>query len=691
MFPARHGRRTGSFRKTEILVGQLNAALDLARKGFRVFPIQPYGKKPAIDAFQVLATTDEAQIRSWWIHPLTGYETENNVGVYTGDMLVVDVDVRKTPDALNNYYALGGTDQTLTVRTPTGGYHFYFRSPPTTQQVEILPGVDTRAQGGYVLGPGSYTDPQLSGDPSVHATGYYSIVRADNQALVPLGLYGRLPTARARRERRSNVELDTQNAISAAVAWLERTPEIAVEGQGGDNTTYKVCAKIVRDYGLSDEVAYKLLLDHWNGRCVPPWSPDDLWKKVQNADAYAIGDAGAARPEMTFGAVQVPRPPDPMENHRQGFYMGNAVLPDALVKRPWAVRKLALRGDVTLFAGVGSAGKSAMTLTMLAHFAVGRNFGPYELDEAGKPLRSIVFNAEDDVMEQSRRLWAICQAYKLPYDHAKSNMMFMDSSLGDFIIASSINNTLVRQDIVLDYFIQTCQTEKADLIVMDPLASVHTCKEGDNGDMHFVISVLRSLARTTNTSLWVNVHVRKGASADGEKGNADDIRGATALVNGARIAVTLSRPTDDDVKTYDLANARRSFVRLDDAKANLYATADKAVLWAQLLSVRAPTGDLIGVPTLINIESRETFHHQKIALLLATTMQAKNVGSIKISEAVTVLAGMDPVYRPMLDQQGGLMKVRRMIEMALVSPVVTEIGLVQIHLDADGNKRITLQ
>ena len=55
-----------------------------------------------------------------------------------------------------------------------------------------------------------------------------------------------------------------------------------------------VALAALRDLGVSEESACRLLADHWNDRCVPPWQPDELAVKVSNAYAYGQNEAGAA-------------------------------------------------------------------------------------------------------------------------------------------------------------------------------------------------------------------------------------------------------------------------------------------------------------------------------------------------------------------------------------------------------------
>lgn len=93
----------------------------------------------------------------------------------------------------------------------------------------------------------------------------------------------KLPLATAPKRRLSELGRiqPVMPAFDRARRWLERV-EGAVEGQNGDQATYRVACKLVKDFDLSDADALTLL-GEWNARCRPPWSHAELVKKVASA------------------------------------------------------------------------------------------------------------------------------------------------------------------------------------------------------------------------------------------------------------------------------------------------------------------------------------------------------------------------------------------------------------------------
>lgn len=166
----------------------LEVALVAARAGYHVFPLQVDGKKPIFHAkrtckrsgpcsgpdghlgWEQRATTDPDQIRRWWS------TKPYNVGIACGPskLLVIDLDeghgatapeefagARNGRDVLQMLAHRAGEpmpDQTLTVSTPTGGGHLYFRNDSAlrnSSQTGLGWKIDTRGEGGYIVAPGS--------------------------------------------------------------------------------------------------------------------------------------------------------------------------------------------------------------------------------------------------------------------------------------------------------------------------------------------------------------------------------------------------------------------------------------------------------------------------------------------------------------------------------------------------------
>ena len=215
-----------------MLIGHIEAALAYAHRGWRVFPLHGIvngvctcgrsdcgsaGKHPLVRRGLYEATTDKRVIKEWW----RGWRSAN-IGLATGaesGIVVIDVDLPTAFASLDRLIELD-LPRTLTGLTGGGGLHLVCSSSdgelgnsagrlPGVD--EDLPGVDLRANGGYIVAP-----------PSLHRSG-------------------------ARYEW-----LDADRAIAPAPKWLkqpERTyvalGDVAGASFEGDGTAYGLA--VLRD------------------------------------------------------------------------------------------------------------------------------------------------------------------------------------------------------------------------------------------------------------------------------------------------------------------------------------------------------------------------------------------------------------------------------------------------------------
>lgn len=133
-------------------------ALAYASRGWQVFPLVPRTKRPATTHGFQDASTDDAVVRAWW-----DATPEANVGLATGPgsgVWVLDIDGPVGATNLWWWEARHGALVTLASRTgrEDGGRQLFFKWPEgrcIKNATGILPGLDVRADGGYVVLPPS--------------------------------------------------------------------------------------------------------------------------------------------------------------------------------------------------------------------------------------------------------------------------------------------------------------------------------------------------------------------------------------------------------------------------------------------------------------------------------------------------------------------------------------------------------
>ncbi|MFK7827512.1 MAG: bifunctional DNA primase/polymerase [Oligoflexales bacterium] len=118
------------------------------------------GKHPRTKNGLKDASTEPLEIFQWWKK-----WPNANIGILTGkksNLVVVDIDPRHGGDkSWNEFSTRFKLKNTLSVETGDNGLHLYYQYPNQNikNKVNLLPGVDIRSEGGYVVAP-----------PSVHAS-----------------------------------------------------------------------------------------------------------------------------------------------------------------------------------------------------------------------------------------------------------------------------------------------------------------------------------------------------------------------------------------------------------------------------------------------------------------------------------------------------------------------------------------
>jgi hypothetical protein len=154
----------------------LDAALAYVSWGWPVFPLMPLSqaikiaertgeplnkvaKRPATKHGFKDATDDVERIRTYWTrHP------DANIGLPTGIKFdVVDIDIPEGPVSLTHVLATVDPatgrgllpDAHAVCATASGGTHYYIEVLGGGNKGEIMPGIDIRGAGGYVVAPPS--------------------------------------------------------------------------------------------------------------------------------------------------------------------------------------------------------------------------------------------------------------------------------------------------------------------------------------------------------------------------------------------------------------------------------------------------------------------------------------------------------------------------------------------------------
>ena len=366
--------------------------------GFLMFPIKPGHKfPPLIRAWQKNATNDVEALRQWWAK-----WPDANIGIHTKGLVVIDIDVKK--DGFKSFEeATKGKDvpTTLVNCTPTGGQHIIYRLPEghpgVANGVDVLgPGVDIRSTNGYIVGFRSNI-----GDKEYRAGSCRKIAEAPEWLVQKLQVF-------TERERDDEVNIPDAppHIVRQASNWLA-DQEPAIEGAGGDEATYKVCAGL-HDFGLSVQQATAMLEEEWNPNCQPPWDHKELSVKVLNAYKYsqeAAGNKVATMDDFEITEEEHEALQETVEKPRLtlGLRQFAELATGSLRPREALIKGVLQRGSFAQLYGEPGKGKTFLALDMALHVATGMDWMGHKVTKPG-PVLYLAFEGVAGIADRFRGL-----------------------------------------------------------------------------------------------------------------------------------------------------------------------------------------------------------------------------------------------------------------------------------------------
>lgn len=261
---------------TPTVYDMLPYALQYAQAGLRIFPLSPCDKKPLGGTRGCKEATDDISvIKKWW--------TDNpfyNIGIATGNgIVVIDVDEgdgKSGEDSIRKWQEEhGNLPTTMTSITGNGGRHLIYRCDGNYQNhVSVIPNVDIRADGGYIVAP-----------PSIHPNGrrykwnndfsINNLARIDNTVKMLIG---------------SNVTpMPTIFNSSVAQNTLDINQLSFGEGSRNDSLYRYGCS--LQGKGLDDADIFCELTKANISRCTPPLSTAEVDKVYQSVISKPKGNS----------------------------------------------------------------------------------------------------------------------------------------------------------------------------------------------------------------------------------------------------------------------------------------------------------------------------------------------------------------------------------------------------------------
>lgn len=407
------------------------------------------------------------------------------------------------------------------------------------------------------------------------------------------------------------VKVDLSEAEQRALDYLDRAPQASIGNRNG--TTFAVAAKL-RDFGIPAPLALQMIQDHYNGqpnKCEPALDDEEVEHVVKSAYKYANSQQGHDSPEGAFSKfinqddddALTPKLAPAREPMRPTVFSQTnpKCAPALLPKQEWLLGRFLLAGKVTVIIAPGGAGKSTLSIGAAMSLAANKNLIGMNVHAAGSAW---IINNEDDETDIFRRVNALMLQHNVSDDDLGGRLHIQSDENRPFTMAKRTTDGIIKP-VDYDEVLAYVRNHNIKLVVADPFAETHLANENSNEEILQVARMYRRLAKTAKCAVLLIHHTRKpaqGKTAD-YVGDANSGRGASSLINVARVVSTLYTMTDKDAKRYGInIKDKHRYARLDDAKANLSLMSGDAH-WFHKTQVRIANDEDVGVLVPVTLTS----------------------------------------------------------------------------------------
>ena len=330
--------------------------------------------------------------------------------------------------------------------------------------------------------------------------------------------------------------------LRRAAAYLAHVPG-AVQGDHGDEHTYVVACRLVRDFALDAGEAFTLLGD-WNATCQPPWSERELQQKIEHALKYGEGAIGSKLLEDRPRQSSASGTSTGSTASQSSAAAGSSEAPEAngrrcviltaastISVRPvrWLRENSIALGTLSLLGGREGIGKSIYAYSLAADITRGMLAGACE----GTP-RDVIVAATEDSWEHTIVPRLMAAGADLARVHR-----------AEVLTSDGIESTLTLP-IDLTALAEAVREVQAVLILLDPLMSRLDAALDSHKDheVRIALEPLVKLAGATDAAVLGILHVNKGTSAD----PLTLLMGSRAFAAVARSVLFIMTDPDDDTQ-----------------------------------------------------------------------------------------------------------------------------------------------
>ena len=460
------------------MINVRTAAIDYLKKHeFSVIPVKA-DKSSYIKwrDYQKKAPT-ETDIIEWW-----GTWPDAGVGIITGNisrLYVIDVDSDEGYEEIKQL--LPENLEFPIVRTPGGGWHYYFRyNGSLPNNVKIINGADFRGEGGYVVAP-----------PSIGQNGkkYEWEVGLDVTDIPDL----------------PESYISAIHNSSGSRPNFKRGADLFREGQR-DNSLFSTARSLFLA-GKSREEVSEIII-RLASASDPPFPKEDALKKVESALVYIKRKNPSALVDLRAETIQE-------------IAMKNIPKIERLVE------PLVERRGYTLIGAMKGVGKSLFVTQLGLHFASGKPFLISEDFKIAKPGRVLMVQQEVSESGMQDRIQKM-----LSEDHFDAGERFLQkTTTGNWWHLTKSEDYRKLAALVERY--------EPDILILDPLYTFYPGELNTNKDVSEMINVLFGLKENYNLGLVVVHHFSNKEDPDSQRSPVGRFMGHSMIANAADVTVGL--------------------------------------------------------------------------------------------------------------------------------------------------------
>mgnify|MGYP002392088204 CR=1 FL=1 len=195
-------------------------------------------------------------------------------------------------------------------------------------------------------------------------------------------------------------------------------------------------------------------------------------------------------------------------------------------------------GQVGILSAPGATGKTIFSLELAFSLASGHTL--FEQIPA-KGARRVLFIELEETLTGIVNNFCIARGCFFDVPFPAENLYIWHDEEGILTLVDSKNKVVSSN---VEWLKE--MSRGMSLVIVDHLSRCHMSDENSSVPMTVLMNVFRQIGRETDTGFLLLHHTRKGSILNGEGNTAESARGSSAIVNCARLVMTLSKNGDDD-------------------------------------------------------------------------------------------------------------------------------------------------